>query len=68
MKMPFHLAMPRTNPSALATMGANRKLERAQDRELELLNLARDSATRLVELTELVGDLRDRVEQLEGKA
>ena len=66
MKMPFHLQRPKTNPSALGAMGANRKLERAQDRELEFLTLARDSATRLVELTELVGVLKERIELLEG--
>ena len=49
-------------------MGANRKLERAQDRELELLTLARDSATRLVELTELVGVLQERIAVLESTA
>ena len=68
MKMPFHLARSKTNHAALGVMGANRKLERAQDRELELLTLARDSATRLVELTELVGALQERIVVLEGKA
>ena len=68
MKMPFHLARPKTNPSALGDMGANRKLDRAQDRELELLTLARDSATRLVELTELVGVLQERIAVLESTA
>jgi hypothetical protein len=67
MKMPFHLARPKTNPAALAAMGANRSKERAQDRELELLELARDSAVRIVALTELVGDLQDRIAVLEAK-
>ena len=68
MKQSLHLARAKTNPSALQAMGNNRAKEAAQDRELELLSLARDSATRIVELTELVGDLRERVAVLEGKA
>lgn len=67
MKMPFYLARPKTNPSALAVMGANRAKEQAQDRNLELLEMARDSATRIVELTELVGKLQDRIAVLEAK-
>ena len=67
MKQPFHLARAKTNPSALAAMGANRALELAQDQKLELLTLARDSATRIVELTALVGELQGRVAALEGK-
>lgn len=67
MKMPFHLARTKTNPSAFGAMGANRNLERAQDRELELLTLARDSAARIVELTALCGDLQDRIATLEAR-
>ena len=68
MKMLLHLARSKKNPSALAAMGANRAKELAQDRNLELLTLARDSAARLVELTELVVELQARIELLESKA
>lgn len=68
MKQPLHLAQSKNNPAAFAAMGANRAKERAQDRELELLEMARDSAKRIVELTELVSALQDRIAVLEGKA
>jgi hypothetical protein len=68
MKQPLHLARSSTNPAALAAMGVNRQKERAQDRELELLTLARDSAVRIVALTELCGELQDRIAVLEAKA
>ena len=67
MKQPLHLARSKTNPAALAAMGANRAKEQAQDRQLELLEMARNSATRIVELTELVGELHDRIAVLETK-
>lgn len=49
-------------------MGKNRSVEQAQDRQLELLTLARDSATRIVELTEMVGALQERIAVLESTA
>ena len=67
MKQPLHLARSKTNPAAFAAMGANRAKEQAQDRQLELLEMARDSAKRIVELTELVGDMRDRIAVLEAR-
>lgn len=54
--------------NAHRAMGANRAAEQ-RDKELLVRNeLARDSAQRIVELTELVADLTARVEALEGGA
>ncbi len=67
MKQPLHLARSKTNPAAFAAMGANRAKEVAQDRQLELLEMARDSATRIVALTDMVGELQDRIAVLEAQ-
>lgn len=57
---------PHTKPAAAAAMGANRAAEQREKQVAELMQLARDSAQRIVELTETVADLRERVAVLEG--
>lgn len=57
---------PHTKPAAAMAMGANRAAEQREKQVAALMQLARDSAQRIVELTETVADLRERVAVLEG--
>jgi hypothetical protein len=56
-----------TKPNALLAMGANRATEAREIRDANVLPLIKVSAQRLVDLTELVAELRDRVEALEAR-
>ena len=47
-------------------MGANRAAEQRADNMATLIEVSHSSATRIIELTELVADLRDRVAALEA--
>jgi hypothetical protein len=47
-------------------MGANRAAEHRADNMATLIEVSHSSATRIIELTELVADLRDRVAALEA--
>lgn len=58
---------PRTAPAAMAAMVANRIAEQREKEKVELMEMARTFAQRIVQLTELVVDLQERVEQLEGE-
>jgi len=57
---------PQTPPKAALAMGANRAAEHREKQVVELMQIARDSAKRIVELTETMADLQDRVAVLEG--
>ncbi len=57
---------PQTTPKAALAMGSNRAAEARERQVVELMQIARDSAQRIVELTETVADLTDRVAVLEG--
>ena len=59
---------PRTAPAAMQAMAANRIAEQREKEKVEWMEMARTFAQRVVELTELVVDLQERVEQLEGRA
>ena len=58
---------PLTKPNALVTMGQNRAAEHRADQMADLTQVCRDSALRVIELTEQVAALTARVEQLEGQ-
>lgn len=55
-----------TKPNAMIAMGQNRAAEARADQMANLLEASRNSAVRVVELTELVGDLTERVAVLES--
>lgn len=57
---------PQTTPKAALAMGANRANERNAKDMAELKELCRLGAQRIVELTDLVADLQERVAVLEG--
>ncbi len=57
---------PLAKTAASVVMGANRAAEQRERQIVELMQIARDSAKRIVELTDLVADLTDRVAVLEG--
>ena len=58
---------PQQKPNAAIQMGANRAAEQRAEHMAALIEVSHSSATRIVELTELVADLRDRVTVLEGQ-
>lgn len=58
---------PRTAPAAMQAMAANRIAEQREKERAEWMEMARTFAQRIVQLTELVVDLQERVEQLEGR-
>lgn len=53
-------------PNAMSAMGANRAAESRAKQMADLMQVCRDSATLVVELSAQVAELRDRVEKLEG--
>jgi hypothetical protein len=58
---------PQQKPNAAMQMGANRAAEKRADHMAALIEVSHSSATRIIELTELVADLRERVATLEGQ-
>ena len=58
---------PLPKPKAAQAMAANRAAEQREKQLADLMVLCRDGAVRIVELTELVADLQDRVTALEGQ-
>ena len=58
---------PQQKPNAAIQMGANRAAEQRADNMATLIEVSHSSATRIIELTELVADLRERVTALEGQ-
>lgn len=57
---------PHTKPAAAMAMGANRATEARERQVVELMQIARDGAMRITELTNALADLQDRVALLEG--
>lgn len=55
-------------PKAALAIEANNAAEQRDKEKVALLEFGQASAQRIEELTELVADLRDRVEQLESRA
>jgi hypothetical protein len=53
-------------PAAAAAMGANRASDHREKLMAEMMDLCRHSAQRIVELTEVVADLQERITQLEA--
>ena len=60
--------MRQKQPAAMAAMGVNRTAERRADQMADLTETVHATAQRLIELTELVGVLQDRIVVLEAKA
>jgi hypothetical protein len=58
---------PQQKPNAAMQMGANRAAEKRADNMATLIEVSHSSATRIIELTELGVELRDRVAALEGQ-
>ena len=58
---------PLPKPRAMTAMGTNRAGEHNSKQMATLMEAARDTAVRVVELTEQVAALLDRVAALEGK-
>lgn len=57
---------PQQKPNAAMAMGANRAAELRADHMAALIETCRESAKRILELTELVAELQDRVAALEA--
>jgi hypothetical protein len=53
-------------PAAAAAMDANRASDQREKLMAEMMDLCRHSARRIVELTEVVADLQERITQLEA--
>lgn len=58
---------PLPTPAAMQSLAANRAADQRNREKLELLDAIHASAKRIVELTDLVGDLADRVTVLEAR-
>ncbi len=61
------MKIPQPKPRAMAAMGANRAAEHNVNRVAEAIELAQAIAKRVVELTDQVATLTQRVEDLEAK-
>ena len=58
---------PIPKPIAMQSMAANRAADQRDTEKLAMLEVTRNSAKRIAELTDLVADLLDRVEALEAR-
>lgn len=58
---------PMTKPAAATAMGHNRTAERREKQIAELMDLCRSTVRRVVELTDQVADLTERLAQLEAR-
>ena len=58
---------PITKPLAMQAMGANRAADQRDTEKLALLEVTRNSAQRIGELTDLVAELAERVAVLESR-